>query len=199
MCTGPRSAWMAERSEGDSASAIARREPSATAAGSGGDWVLARPRLGPLLALAVERADQDLGHLRVELGAGVLAELANGLAVIHPPAVGAVGHHRVVGVAGEDDAGPDRDLLALQAVRVAAAVEALVLAADDASHRAEARDRSQDALADDRVGLHDLELVVGQLGGLVEDVVGDGDLADVVQQRGVANAVTAFATPRCCT
>src|SRR3954453_23156285 len=149
MCTGPRSAWMAERPEGDSASSIARREPT----GSGGDRARVRGRRllrrGARLALAVERADEHLGHLRVELRAGVLAELADRLAVVHRLSVGAVGDHRVVGVAGQDDAGADRDLLALEPIGVAAAVEALVLAADDARDPAEPRDRAEDALADD--------------------------------------------------
>ena len=49
------------------------------------------------------------------------------------------------------------------------------------------RIREADALqylrAGNRVQLHLLELGGGQLAGLVEDVIGHGELADVVQQR----------------
>ena len=75
----------------------------------------------------------------------------------------------MVGVAGEDDARADRDLLAGQAVGIAAAVPALVLVADDPGHAPEARDRAQDALADDGVLAHDLPLALVELAGLVED------------------------------
>ena len=37
-----------------------------------------------------------------------------------------------------------------------------------------------------RMGLYRLELLVGQLARLVEDAIGDGELADVVQQRGAS-------------
>jgi len=52
----------------------------------------------------------------------------------------------------------------------------------DASQQA--ADPVEHVLALDRVGLDDLELVVAQLGRLVEDLLGDGDLPDIVQHRG---------------
>ena len=45
-----------------------------------------------------------------------------------------------------------------------------------------------DVVAQQRVALHVLVLVVGERGGLVEDRVGDADLAHVVQQAGQAQA-----------
>ena len=54
--------------------------------------------------------------------AGVLAELVHRLVERHRGAGGAVGGHRVEGVAAGDDRGLDRDGVALQAVRIAAAV-----------------------------------------------------------------------------
>ena len=58
----------------------------------------------------------------------------------HRRAVGAVGGHRVVGVAGEDDARAQRDVLAPQPVGVAQAVPALVLVAHQRQHVAEELD-----------------------------------------------------------
>ena len=67
---------------------------------------------------------------------------------------------------------------------IAAAVPALVRGADDAADaREQAADLLEHALALDRVGLHDRPLLVVQRAGLVDDLVGHGDLADVVQQR----------------
>ena len=46
-----------------------------------------------------------------------------------------------------------------------------------------AADAVEHALADDRVLAHDHPLLVGQRAGLVEDLLGGGELADVVHQR----------------
>ena len=66
-------------------------------------------------------------------------------------AVAAIAGHRVPRVADEDDARAQRDVLAGQAVGVAAAVPALVAGAHDAAHGAQRLGRADDALADDRV------------------------------------------------
>ena len=55
--------------------------------------------------------------------------------------------------------------------------------------RRPARDRAQDALADHRVLAHHRPLRVVERAGLVEHLVGDRDLADVVQQRGRRDAL----------
>ena len=131
----------------------------------------------------VEAGEQRVDHRRVELGAGVGAQLVARAVLAQRLAVRAVGDERVVGVAGQDDACRERDRLAGEAVGVAAAVPALVLVADGGRDVAEPRQRAQDALADDRVLAHELPLVVVELAGLVQHVVGDADLADVVQHR----------------
>src|SRR5687767_6519312 len=152
-----------------------------------------RARLGPALlggyrvaraqlAIAVEAAQERLNDLRVELRAGALAQLAKGVAVRHGLAVRAVARHRVVRVAGEDDPAAHRNGVAGQAVGVAAAVPALVLVAHDPRYAPESRDRPEDALADDRMLLHQDPLVVVEWTVLVQDRVRDADLADVVQQ-----------------
>ncbi len=76
-------------------------------------------------------------------------------------------------------------VVAGEAVGVAAAVPALVRGADRLADRREIVDRRDDALADDRVLRHHGELLVGELVGLVEDVPGDPDLADVVEDARV--------------
>ena len=84
-------------------------------------------------------------------------------------------------VAGEDDARAERDVGAREAVRVAAAVPALVLVAHQQTGAGEELDGREDLLADDRVAL-DLEPLLGrQRAALVEDRLGHRDLADVVE------------------
>ena len=75
---------------------------------------------------------------------------------------GRCGDHRVVGVAGEDDPAADRDRRAGEAVRVAAAVPALVLVAHERGDRLELGRAAQDALADHGVLAHDRPLRVGR-------------------------------------
>ena len=53
--------------------------------------------------------------------------------------------------------------------------------------------RGEDALADDRVLGHDLPLVARERAVLVQQLLGHGELADVVQQRGVGDALDVIA------
>ena len=77
----------------------------------------------------------------------------------------------------------ERDVVAAQAVRVAAAVGPLVVQLDDRHVRREERHRPQDARAEHRMLLDDVVLAGGQRPRLAQHLVGDANLADVVQQR----------------
>ena len=92
-------------------------------------------------------------------------------------------HQRVEVVDDREDARAERDLLALQARRIALAVPALVVAQDQRRHRIRERHRAHDVGADLRMGADLLELFGRQRPRLREDVLGHGQLADVVQQR----------------
>ena len=72
---------------------------------------------------AVEDALEDRHDLGVELRAGAAAQLGARLLERERPPVRAVGGHRLVGVGDGEDAGLDRDRVAGQAVRIAAAVD----------------------------------------------------------------------------
>ena len=95
----------------------------------------------------------------------------------------------MVRVADEDDARLERDVLAGDAVGVAAAVPALVTVADDRPHDLEPVDRRDDPLAELRMGLDELPLGGGQPARLREHVARDADLADVVEQRAELEAL----------
>ena len=109
-----------------------RASSSSASATRGSNW---RPGAGP-----------QLGDRRLER---------------HRLAVGAGRRHRAERVAAGDDPRLDRDLLAGQAVRVAAAVVVLVRGADDAADLGEhAADPVEHFLALDRVAAHDLPLLL---------------------------------------
>ena len=134
---------------------------------------------------ALDQLQQHAGDSGVELLPGFLLKLGDDLRHRQRLAVGAVGGHRVQGVAGVDDARLDRNLLALEAVRVARAIPSLVLGPNDGAQRGEERHGGEDAFADHRVLAHDGKFLRRQRPGLLQDVAGDADLADVVEQGSV--------------
>ena len=69
------------------------------------------------------------------------------------------------------------------AVRVPEPVPTLVAGAHDRAHVGEPIDRREDLLAQLRVLLDDLELLVRERPRLVQDLGGNPDLADVVEER----------------
>ena len=84
-----------------------------------------------------------------------------------------------------DDAGLDGDVLALETVRIAAAVPALVLGPHHGANPVEEGHGRHDPLADDGVLAHDGRLLLVERAGLVQDIAGNADLPDVVQQRAI--------------
>ena len=76
-----------------------------------------------------------------------------------------------------------------QPVGVAAAVEALVGGADQRRDRRQEGDPLQHAGADRGVGVHRPRSSGAQRAGLAQQLAGDADLADVVQQGAVAEPV----------
>src|SRR3954447_7542439 len=87
----------------------------------------------------------------------------------------------VEGVRDHDQAGAERDRLAGESVRVAAAVPALVVPAYRRRDTGEVLDPRDDGRAGDRVDAHQRLLRLVQRGWLTEYRVWNGDLADVVQ------------------
>src|SRR5690349_8287318 len=126
---------------------------------------------------------------RVEVLAGLLEDPGQRLGVRPGLLVRPRRGQRVVDVRQRHDARRERDRVALQAGRVAAAVPLLVVAARDvaaADQEALVGELAHHALdrlrADLVVRAHDLPLLVREAPGLEQDRVGDADLADVVQR-----------------
>ena len=96
-------------------------------------------------------------------------------------AIGPVAGHRVVGVYNGDDAGAERDAISFKTVGVASAVESLVVMLDDRVGHPEERHALTDLAAGVAVLFDDGVFVGCKLIGLLEDCVGDGNLADVME------------------
>ena len=110
-------------------------------------------------------------------------EQADGGVEAHRLVVRPLRHQRVEVVDDRQDARAERDLFALQPGRIALAVPALVMAEDQRRDRIRERHRADDVRADLRMRANLLELFRRQRPRLREDVLGHGELADVVQQR----------------
>ena len=81
-----------------------------------------------------------------------------------------------------EDPGQLRNLVTDQTVRVARAVVPLVVVPDDRQLRGQFGDRRDDLGAQDRVGIHLHPLIPRQALLLEQDVVGNADLADVMEE-----------------
>src|SRR3954465_4182183 len=86
-------------------------------------------QLADQLGLALEAGVQRRDDARAELGAGLAIDLREGVAERPTGPGGPGGGHGIERVGDRQDAGGQRDLLAGQTVRIAAAREALVVAA----------------------------------------------------------------------
>src|SRR5437867_247924 len=139
------------------------------------------PRRAPALldAHLDERFDDD----RVELSAGIRAELAERVLWSERDAIRSRARHRVVRVGDRDDLGSEGDLAALEPVRVARAVEVLVVRENEGPDPFEHRHVAEETRADRRVGAHLDPLFIGELGGLREKRLRNPDLAHVVEER----------------
>ena len=97
-------------------------------------------------------------------------------------AVRPIGRHRVVGIGDRNDPRQQRNLVSAQSVRIAMAVDSLVVMADDVGDLLVIVDLAQDLLADLRVLLHLPPLLERQRPRLLEQPCGQPDLADVVDE-----------------
>ena len=96
----------------------------------------------------------------------------------------AIGGHGVEIVDRAQNARTDGDFVPLESERITAAVVFLVVRADNRHHRIGKADALQDLRSDYRVNLHLLELFRGKPARFRNDVFGNGQLANVVQEGG---------------
>src|SRR3954451_1048982 len=92
--------------------------------------------------------------------------------------------HDVEGISDQHHPALPRDLVALEAIGVAAAIPMLVVMANPHGDLADACDRRRDLRRPCGVFTHDHPLLFGQLARRVEDRVWDQQLAGIVKHRG---------------
>ena len=141
------------------------------------------PVLEPSSKSGYTKAQKAATRAGVELHAGAPLKLRCGRLEGERRAPGSGLRHCDKCVTDRDQARAERDLLFGEAVGVSAPVPALMSRADQLRDGRHCRCRRQDALADERVIAHDLPFAGVQRRLLVQDRVGHGDLADVVELR----------------
>src|SRR5437899_2854619 len=90
---------------------------------------------------------------------------------------------RVEGVSNCNNSRQQRNLVAFEAMRIAAAVQRLVMKLDSWNHLFELRDRAQNVGAFRGMRLHGGEFFFGQGSGLFQYPVLNSNLANVMQLR----------------
>ena len=93
--------------------------------------------------------------------------------------VGSIGGEGIEGISHRDHARQQRDLLSLKAIRIAAAIEGLVMQFDARQHLRELCDRTQNVRAFGSVSFHDFKFFRGQRPWLLEDAVFDAGVEEV--------------------
>ena len=140
---------------------------------------------------------QSLHGIRIIFLRGQPHQLAERAPHRHRLTIGTHAGHRIERVGEGDDARRHRHLVHLQAVRVAGSVRALVMPAHHLrNHRPWKLNAADDLVPHGRVIGHRAKFVGIKSAGLAEQVLIDGDLADIVQiscrtQRGYFRGVEA--------
>ena len=106
--------------------------------------------------------------------------------------VGAVGRHGVKGVGDREHARAEGDLVALQITGIALSVVALLVGVNDFRSLSQKGDSRDDLVSPVAVLAHDGHFLVRELAWLAQDVVGNGHLADVVQESSSGDHVDLF-------
>src|SRR5260370_40107996 len=106
-----------------------------------------------------ESLHKDGYQLAVKLGVGAALELSEGVGGAARFLIGPVGGDSVVGVSDGDDARAQRNLSAVEGIRVTGAVEELVVMLDHLGDARDGAERLENLGAEGHVGLHGLPLL----------------------------------------
>ena len=134
----------------------------------------------------LEEGGHDTGIQRT---ARLAAQERDSAVVRHGLVIRPIGHQRVEVVHDGQNARAQWNLRTLEPAGIALAVPPLVMAQNQRRYRIRERDGADDIRADFRMGADLLELLGRERTRLRQDVFGDGQLADVVQQRGGLDAL----------
>ncbi|MNT07270.1 hypothetical protein D3C72_1419670 [compost metagenome] len=141
-----------------------------------------------LKGAALAQGDQPFAALAVELAAEVFGDDVQRRGDGHGTAIGAGAGHGIEGVRHAHYPGFQGNGLAAQALRVAAAVRGFVVHQHRWQYQGRQRVTGEQALADFRVGAHDLQLMLVERARFVQHGVGHADLAQVMEEAAEGNA-----------
>src|SRR6185437_10720652 len=127
-------------------------------------------------------AQKDLNDPGIELVAAATCDLQAGFWKAAALAVRAVGGDGIECVGDGEDARAERNLLAAQSAGIPGAVPGFLMGVDDLRGLAQEGDFADHLIAALAVGTHDLALLRREFAGLEEDTVGNGDLADIMEE-----------------
>ena len=114
----------------------------------------------------------------------------------HPVAVGVLGGQGVIDLGDRDDPRDRRDLLAPQAIGIAAAVDALVMGAHDLRDRTVDTEVFEQLRAQRRMQIDRLPVILRQRAVALHHAIGQRKAPDVMQQpRGMRKLRVALAHP----
>jgi hypothetical protein len=136
--------------------------------------------------------EEGFAAVGVEAAWQLAAEDGNGLVVIERGVVGAWLDDGVVSDSDGEDAGFKGQLRCGELVWVAGAIEALVVCAGDEGETAEGAKLSEDLAGDAGMLAHEAGIRIGEQTGLVEDEVGEAEIAKVVEEGGALNERAPF-------
>src|SRR3990172_1651865 len=153
-------------------------------------WLDLPPALRPVQCvqpLPADDGDEGVHDAAVKLLPGAAVQLLERLLKRDDALVGAVGGHRVEGVADEDDTGAEWYIIACETVGVAAAIVVLVVVGDYRRRGRQVGKATRYPGTDLRVRLDHRPLLFAEAAGLLQHVVRHGELAHIVEEGGLLN------------
>ena len=148
--------------------------------------------IGPGLAADGERVPirhhpaQDPHHLGIEASAGGLAgHDVQGLVAAHGLLVGPPRHQGLEDIGGRGDPHQNAKLTGAQPIGITAAVQTLMVVADNEDHARVVMALAKEVGPEQGMQAHDVPVLGGEMAGFEQDIVRNGDLADIVDKAGL--------------
>ena len=126
--------------------------------------------------------EKERNQRRIELFARALGQLLKDILAVHRGPVGTVGAHGIEGIRQGDESRHEGDVVAGKSVRIPAAVPAFMVVEDSLDDVLEARDVSEDPVADPWMFPDRGVLRSRQIARLAQQLLRDADLAHIVDQ-----------------
>src|SRR6516225_7402049 len=118
------------------------------------------------------KSEESIDNHRVVHGSAALLQNCESLVVRQFRSIRTIRGQRVKTINDRENSSPDRDCCCFDAGWIAGSIPVFMMVTNDGNHWVREIDRGKDVSSDAGVELHFLELSVGQLAWLVQDVFG---------------------------